>query len=103
MGEFAAKYNTSEEAIVAINLTKKNPGWSGTLLVIPVGFTDFVELPSFIVYQVQEKDRGVSVDTMAKYLRVDPLQLKYYNGWTSVGDRPLVGDYLLVPRNKLIQ
>jgi len=103
MSEFAAKYNTSEEAIVAVNLTKKNPGWSGTLLVIPVGFKDFIELPSFFVYQVQEKDRGASVDSMAKYLRVDPLQLKYYNGWTSEGDRPLVGDYLLVPRPRPVQ
>lgn len=103
MSEFAAKYNTSEEAIVAVNLMKKNPGWSGTLIVIPVRFTDFARLPSFIVYQVQEKDRGISAETMAKYLRVTELELKYYNGWASEGDRPLVGDYLLVPRPRPVQ
>lgn len=103
MNQFAAKYDTSVEAIVAINYTKRNPGWSGTLLVIPVGFTDTTKLPSFVVYQVQEKDRGISVEKMAKYLRVTPLDLKYYNGWTNDGDRPLVGDFLLVPRSRIIQ
>ena len=98
MDQFAAQFNTSVEAIVAVNYSRKNPGWSGTLLVIPFGFTDFAKLPSFVVYQVAENDRGTSVEKLAKSLRVAPLDLKYYNGWTNDGDRPLVGDYLLVPR-----
>lgn len=103
MIQFSEKYDTSVEAIVAVNYTKGNLGWSGTLLVIPVGITDFSKLPSFVVYRVQEKDRGVSAATMAKYLRVTELELKYYNGWTDDGDRPLVGDYLLVPRARPTQ
>jgi len=103
MEGLAAKYHTSTEAIVAVNYIKRNPGWSGTLLVIPLDFVDFAKLPSFIVYRVQEKDRGISVDGMAKYLHVTPLNLKYYNGWTDEGDRPLVGDYLLVPRPRPVQ
>jgi hypothetical protein len=69
-------------------------------LVIPTGFSDAAKLPSFIVYQVSEQNRGISVEEMAKYLQVSAADLKYYNGWTNAGDRPLVGDYLLVPRRR---
>jgi LysM repeat protein len=103
LNQLAEKFDTSVEAILAVNYTKKNPGWSGTLLVIPIEFTDFARLPGFVVYQVAEKDRGTTVEKMAEYLQVDPLELKYYNGWTTDGDRPLVGEYLLVPRPRPIQ
>lgn len=103
LNQLAEKFDTSVEAILAVNYSQKKPGWSGTLLVIPVGFTDFARLPSFVVYQVAEKDRGTNVEKMAEYLQVDPLDLKYYNGWTTDGDRPLVGEYLLVPRPRPIQ
>jgi LysM repeat protein len=102
LSQLAEKFDTSVEAILAVNYSKKNPGWSGTLLVIPVGFTDFSEIPGFVVYQVAEKDRGTTVEKMAEYLQVDPLDLKYYNGWTTDGDRPLVGEYLLIPRPRPI-
>lgn len=101
--QFADQFDTSVEAILAVNSATRNPGWSGTLLVIPVGFTDVTALPSFIVYQVQETDRGSSIEAMAQNLRVTPLDLKYYNGWSHPGDRPLVGDYLLVPRARPIE
>ena len=102
LDQYAAKYNTSVEAILAVNYKLKHPAWTDTLVVIPIGFTDVAKLPSFVVYQVSEKDRGISVELLAKYLRVTPLDLKYYNGWTNAGDRPLVGDYLLVPRPRPI-
>lgn len=96
--EVAGRYGTSMEAILAVNASIKNPGWSGTLLVVPFGFSDVVKLPSFVVYRVEERDRGISVEKLAKYLRVSVQDLKYYNGWINDGDRPLVGDFLLVPR-----
>lgn len=102
LSQLAEKFDTSEEAILAVNYSRRNPGWSGTLLVIPVGFTDFAKIPGFVVYQVEEKDRGTTVEKLAESLRVDPLDLKYYNGWTTDGDRPLVGEYLLVPRPRPI-
>ncbi len=101
--QFAEKFDTSVEAILAVNSATKNPGWSGTLLVIPVGFSDVTALPSFIVYQVREADRGSSIEVMAQNLRITPLDLEYYNGWSHPGDRPLVGDYLLVPRARPIE
>jgi len=103
LSRIAANYNTNVEAIETVNYFLGNPAWSGTLLVVPVGFTDVAKLPSFVVYQVKEKNRGISVENLAKYLRVTPLDLKYYNGWISDGNRPLVGDYLLVPRPRPIQ
>lgn len=98
LAQIADRYETNTEAILAVNRSIKNPGWSGTFLVVPFGFSDVGKLPSFVVYRVEERDRGISVEKLAKYLRVSPLDLKYYNGWTNDGDRPLVGDYLLVPR-----
>jgi LysM repeat protein len=96
--QFADQYNTSVEAIMAINYPMTNPLWSGVLLVIPVGFTDVTGMPIFVVYEVKEEERGISVESLAKKLRVDPHDLKYYNGMTAAGDRPLVGDLFLVPR-----
>jgi len=96
--QIAAKYNTSVAAIESINFLLPNPGYSGTLIIIPVGFDDVTKLPGFVVFQVMASDRGISIENLAKRLKVNPLDLRYYNGWTSVGDRPLVGDYLLVPR-----
>jgi hypothetical protein len=98
LNQYAAKYNTSVQTILAVNHGITVPVWVNTLVVIPVGFTDFAELPSFVVYKVTQQDRGISVEEMAKRLKVDPADLRYYNGWTSLGARPLVGQFLLVPR-----
>jgi hypothetical protein len=103
LNQYAAKYNTSVEAIIAVNYGLDSIAWVDTLLVIPVDFTDFSKLPYFVIYKVKREEIGISVENMAKRLRVNPLDLKYYNGWTSPGDRPLVGDLLLVPRPRPIQ
>jgi hypothetical protein len=98
LNQYAAKYNTSVETILAVNHGITVPVWVNTLVIIPVGFTDYAKLPSFVVYQVKQEERGISIEDMAKKLKVDPADLKYYNGWTDSGDRPLVGQFLLVPR-----
>jgi LysM repeat protein len=103
LDQLASRYDTSVDAIKTINYFQNNPGWSGTLLVIPVGFTDVSMLPSFVVYQVSEKDRGVTIDDLAKGLKVSTMELQYYNDWTNDGDRPLVGDFVLVPRRRPMQ
>ncbi len=96
--QIAAEYNTSVEAIESINFLLPNPGYHGTLIIIPVGFDDVTQLPGFVVFEVKPSDRGISIEDLAKRLKVNPLDLRYYNGWTNVGDRPLVGDFLLIPR-----
>jgi hypothetical protein len=96
----AARYDTSSEAIVSVNYGLTSSIWLDSVLVIPIGFSDYEKLPAFLVYQVKQTDRGISVESLAKQLRVNALELKYYNGWTNPGDRPLVGDLVLVPRRR---
>ncbi|MCE9644907.1 MAG: LysM peptidoglycan-binding domain-containing protein [Chloroflexi bacterium] len=103
LDQLAQQYHTNVAAIETINYFQNSPGWSGTLLVIPVGFTDVTMLPSFVVYQVAEKDRGTTIEELAGSLKVSPLDLKYYNDWMNEGDRPLVGDLILVPRRRPMQ
>ena len=102
--QLASKFDTNVEAIEIFNsYNNRTPGWSGTFLIIPVGFNDYSKLPNFKVYAVQESDRASSLDDLAKKLKVKPLELKYYNGFTLDGDRPLVGDYLLIPQTRIPQ
>ena len=100
--QYATTYNTSVEAISAVNQRLTTYAFPGNLVVIPVGFTDYAQLPSFVVYEVKREERGISVEDMAERLRVNPLDLKYYNGW-GAGDRPLVGELLLVPRPRPLE
>jgi hypothetical protein len=95
---YTARYDTSAAAILALSYNKDVPVWVDSLVVIPLGFTDVAGLPVFVVYQVKEEERGISTEELAKMLRVDLQDFKYYNGVTDDGDRPLVGDYFLVPR-----
>jgi len=95
---YESRYGTSREAIIALSPNKEVPVWVDSLVVIPVGFTDAAGLPVFVVYQVKEEERGISTEELAKRLGVDLKDFKYYNGMVENGDRPLVGDYFLVPR-----
>jgi len=94
---FAEKYNTSVAAIIAINYNLTNPVWDSVLFVIPVNFTNVANLPIFVVYQIKREEVGVSPEGLANELRVNPYDLKYYNDMLNPGERPLVGDLILVP------
>jgi hypothetical protein len=98
MNQYAEKYHTSAEAIQAVNYNLKTPLWVDSLVIIPVGFTDVSNLPSFEPYVVTETGR--SVESLAQELGVNPRDLKYYN---ALGDGEIlrVGDWLLIPRAKL--
>ncbi|MDD2923189.1 MAG: LysM peptidoglycan-binding domain-containing protein, partial [Anaerolineales bacterium] len=98
--DFAQKYNTTVEAILAINYHLTNPVWADMLFVVPVGFSNTEELPIFVVYQVKGEERGISADSLARKLRANPFDLKYYNNILAEGERPLVGDLILVPWSK---
>lgn len=95
--EFAQQYNTTVAAMLSINYDLTNPAWADVLFVIPVGFSNVEGLPIFVVYQIKEEERGISADSLAQKLRVNPFDLKYYNGLLVEGERPLVGDLILVP------
>ncbi len=93
----AEQYGTTVEAMTAVNYHLTNPPWADMIFVIPVGFSEVEGLPMFVVYQIKPEERGISMDALAKKLRVDLFDLKYYNGMMEAGQRPLVGDLILVP------
>lgn len=95
LNQYAVKYNTSVEAIMAVSYKLKAPVWGGMLVVIPVGFTDVANVPSFAVYQVTEANR--TVESLAQELGVAAADLKKYNAISD--DESLgIGDWLLIPR-----
>jgi hypothetical protein len=95
MDQYAEKYHTSVDAILAVNYNLKTPMWVDALVIIPVGFTDVSSLPSFETYVVTETGR--TAESLAQELGVDPRDLKYYNA-IGDGEALLVGDWLLIPR-----
>jgi len=95
LNQYAAKYATSVNAILAANYNLKSPLWVDALVIIPVGFTDVTGLPLFEAYQV--KDAGRSVESLAQELGVAAADLKKYNA-ISAGKSLAVGDWLLIPR-----
>ncbi|MBI5965731.1 MAG: LysM peptidoglycan-binding domain-containing protein [Chloroflexi bacterium] len=99
LDQYAPKYNTSVEAIMAVNHTLQPPVWVGTLVVIPIGFTDVSDLPSFEIYMITES--GMTVELLAQKFSIDPLDLKYFNAIND-GERLLVGDWFLIPRTRIV-
>jgi len=91
---YASRYKTSMEAILTV--TVKPPLWTGSMAVIPVGFTDVAHLPRFEVYATTETR---AIEALAQELQVDPHKLKYYNGMGS-GEKLAAGDWLLAPRSR---
>jgi LysM repeat protein len=71
------KFNTSQEAIVAINYQMKPGLWANTIIVIPVGMRDVSGLPSFSLYLVAES--GMTVEELARKESVDIALLLKYN------------------------
>ena len=97
LNQFAYQYRTSTGAILTVNHNLKTPVQSGMLVVIPDGFTDVSNLPSFDVYQVQQV--GITVEALAQQLGVDPTGLEYYNA-VGAGEEFQSGDWVLVPSAK---
>jgi len=91
---FADQYNTSIEAINAVNHNLIAPLWINWLIIIPVNNTDVMELPTFEAYQVEEE---ISVRTLAEELSINLENVLFYNAIDS--DHILhEGEWLLVPR-----
>ncbi|GAB4546399.1 MAG: hypothetical protein Fur002_21440 [Anaerolineales bacterium] len=95
--DLAAQYNTTVEAILYINYNVTNPTWAAVLVVIPVNFSQVEGLPVFVAYRVTEEERGISASALAEKLRANPFDFMYYNGMQAENERPLVGDWVLVP------
>jgi LysM repeat protein len=90
----AQNYNTSEEAIKAINYNLPESLWVNTILVIPVDTSDVADLPQFSAYMIEGEN--VTIERMAELLRLDAETLKTYNDLPE-GYVLVAGEWLLIP------
>jgi len=82
---------------VAVNFNLTPPVWVGTLVVIPVGFVDITDIPSFEPYKITEP--GMTIELIAQKFEINLPDLKYYNA-ISDGEQLVVGDWLLIPHER---
>jgi hypothetical protein len=93
---FANWYDTSAEAIQAVNLNLTYPIQIGTLVIIPVEILDVTDLPAFEAYEVTQ---DISVEDLAIKLGVAVEDLMLYNNLES-GTLLRSGDWIIVPRER---
>ena len=94
---FAVKFNTSVEAITAINYNLISPLWVDWIVVIPMGFTDVSDLPMFEGYQVQEDN--IRLDELAEQLLISADDLSRYND-LNLDHVMHLDEWLLVPKER---
>jgi hypothetical protein len=92
---FTDQYNTTVDAIRAVNYDLIAPLWVDWIVIIPVNIIDASELPSFEAYQVT--DDSVTLITVSEQLSVSLEDIMLFNNIHS--DRNLqIGEWLLIPR-----
>jgi hypothetical protein len=94
---FERKYDTTIEAINAVNVKIPSPLVVNAIVVIPVGIIEPKDLPRFDTYLVSGSK--IRLDQLAQKLSVDPKDLAYYNA-LEPATFLMVGDWLLVPHPK---
>lgn len=87
------KFNTTPEAIKAINYGLPSPIWSGWTLVIPEGKNEVNDFPVFEVFYVAE---SMSADKLIQQKECDPVIFREYNALQS--DLISAGQWVLIPR-----
>ncbi|MCE5206765.1 MAG: hypothetical protein LLG42_00470 [Chloroflexi bacterium] len=92
---FMQDYNTTKEAIVAVNYAYDSVLWADSILIIPVDVTDATGLPSFSAYQVT--DLNQTVEMLADNQGVDLGLLKKFNALPE-GYIFSEGEWVLLPR-----
>jgi len=104
LDEYLLQYNTTFEAVNQINydLYLQNPVIRDVLVVFPYQFFDVSGLNSLSIFQTRESERGANYEYLALILHVDLETFKRYNGIASFMERPLVGEFYLVPQRRII-
>ena len=92
----AKKYQTSVEAISAVNYTLTVPIWVDALIVIPLGATSPEGLSIFEPYQVTEDQ--ITPEALAGQLAFDVKLFKDFNDLAD-GEKLRKGDWFLIPRD----
>jgi hypothetical protein len=95
LSQYAQQFDTSEGAILRVNYSLNLPLLEGTMVVIPVGFTNIAQMPYFQPFMVTVG--GLTVEDLARELATSLEDLKYYNGLFD-GKQLNVGDWLIIPR-----
>jgi hypothetical protein len=95
LNQCATRYNTSIEAILAVNYDLRTPVWENALVIIPVEFTNVYGLPAFEAYEVPRADMSLKV--LALGFGVSLKDLRYYNA-IGMDESLQAGDWLLIPR-----
>ena len=91
----AVNYNTSVQAIMAVNYKIQPPVWVDAMIVVPVGAVDAAGLPAFSVHVVDEEK--ISSQALADELFADTAGVELYNGCSGSCEFTQ-GDLLLIPR-----
>lgn len=94
---YAGQYNTTTEAILAINYHLPMPVWEDWIIVIPVETVDVSDVPPFEPYQAI--GTSISLGELARQLNTDPQSLYKYNAFE--GACRIFSGWLLVPRKPL--
>lgn len=90
----AENFNTTAEAIKAINFKLPESLWENTILVIPINTDDVTGLPQFSVAEIRAE--GMSIEMYAERLQLDVEQLKKFNELPE-GYVLKIGELLIVP------
>lgn len=93
---YATQYQTSTNAILAVNYHLPMPVWEDWIIVIPVETTDVSRVPPFEPYQAIET--RISLDDLAEQLNTDPQSLYKYNAFE--GACKSFSGWLLIPRKQ---
>lgn len=95
LSQYADQYKTSAGAILRVNNSLNLPLWDDALIIIPVGFTDVVQMPYFQPYRV---DAGkITLEDLARELATDLEDLIYYNALFGKNE-VYAGEWLIIPR-----
>lgn len=94
---FANQYDTTVEAITAINYDLIVPLWTNWLVIIPLNNTDVDKLPVFEAHQVEQEH--IPLADIAAQLSASVTEMQLYNNLDA--DHILhQGEWLLVPRER---
>ncbi|HOE69597.1 MAG TPA: LysM peptidoglycan-binding domain-containing protein [Brevefilum sp.] len=94
IGQFAGRYNTTEEAIRAINYKLPSVLYPDWLLVVPLDFSDTTGLPSFQPIQVTTD--GITLLELAQLLNMEAEEISRYNNM-GPGHPLQQGEWILIP------
>lgn len=91
---FMEEFNTTKEAIVAVNYGNEPVLWADSLLIIPIDVSDATGLPAFSAFQVT--DLNLTVEILADNQGLDLDLLERYN---SLPDGYIFseGEWVLIP------